>query len=86
MHTDSFLLLHLGRLGQVLAVSFLPDSTFPVVNFVTSVFDLFNEEGLLLAASGLCKMVDLNSEVESKCNDSPTFQQIEMEIGLTDII
>ena len=81
-HTDSCLLLHLGRLGQVLAVSFLPGSTFPVVNFVTTVFDLFNDEGLLLAASGLFKMVALNSLVESQCNDRPTSPQIDMEIDL----
>ena len=63
-------------------MSFLPGSTFPVVNFVTTVFDQFNDEGLLLAASGLFKMVALNSLVESQCNDRPTSPQIDMEIDL----
>lgn len=46
-----------GRLLQVSAVYFLPQSTFPVVCFLTTVLDLFDDQGLNLAATALSKML-----------------------------
>ena len=58
-----------GQLLQVSAVFFLCESTFPVVCFLTTVLDLFNDRGLDIAATALSKML-------LHC-DSPEFLQIE---------
>ena len=46
-----------GRLLQVSAVYFLRESTFPVVCFLTTVLDLFDDRGLDIAATALSKML-----------------------------
>jgi len=46
-----------GRLLQVSAVYFLRQTTFPVVCFLTTVLDLFDDRGLDVAATALSKML-----------------------------
>lgn len=52
-----------GRLAQILAVYFLPATTFPVVCFVTTVLDLFDKAGLALAATALEKCFNTAAEL-----------------------
>ena len=68
-----------GRLVEVLAVYFLPRSTFPVVCFLTPILDLFDESGLNCAATALSKMLAHCNNITKRLSALQESQQLEAE-------